>query len=92
MGQHGDSFFNMSLPREGDLPRDELQALAEKVCRDAAARGMRAEVHFKFTCQFCGARCTLCDANTLWETGECYECGKSTPILFGGFAVHYIYA
>lgn len=76
------------LPRPGDLPRDQLVALAERTIRDAGGP-TRAEIHFKFTCQWCGVRCTLNQANTLFETGECCVCGKTTKIDLGGFSLHY---
>src|SRR5947208_1909086 len=42
-------------PREGDLPRAEIVALAQRT----VDRNPGAEVHFKFTCEACGERCPL---------------------------------
>ena len=66
-----------------DLPREELMKLANETLQ----RYPGAEIHFKFTCGYCGARCTLQDANKLWEVGQCYKCGHETEIERGGFAV-----
>lgn len=67
----------------GDLPRQELMRAAN----DAMSRYQNAEVHFKFTCEKCGERCTLSKANTLYENGECYKCGHETKIEKGGFSL-----
>ena len=64
-----------------DLPREELVRLAEK----ALGSGGSSKVYFKFTCKHCGQRCTLADANMLYENGECFRCGKESPIDMGGF-------
>lgn len=72
-------------PRKGDLPREELIQRAEMVLKEYPPGA--AEIHFKFTCQHCGERCTLSKANYLYENGECYKCGKDTPIKVGGFMV-----
>ena len=71
----------MNIPK--DLPREELQAAAQ----EALTRYPGAEIYFKFTCQYCGLRCTLVEANTLYESGECSACGKQTPITRGGFMI-----
>jgi hypothetical protein len=75
-------------PREGDLPRKELAALAE---HQVGPQGQwpGAEVIFKFTCKHCGERCCLEEPNKLYEYGECCACGRSTKIEFGGFMVHF---
>lgn len=69
----------MNIPK--DLPREELLASAE----DAMRRYPGATLHFKFTCPHCGERCTLQEPNTLYESGECFRCGKTEPITHGGF-------
>jgi len=69
----------MTSPK--DLPRDELMQLAD----DALKRYPGATIHFKFTCEHCGHRCMLSD--TLWENGECDECGQTSPITQGGFSL-----
>ena len=74
----------MTKPR--DLPREELQKLAEKTLRQMPG----AVVHFKFTCAHCGTRCTLSDPNVLYEQGECCECGKLTTIDKGGFDLQFV--
>jgi hypothetical protein len=72
-----------TINKHNDLPREELLARAQKAMDECAAAN--PEVHFKFTCQHCGERCTLCDANKLWKYGECHVCGKETKIDKGGF-------
>jgi hypothetical protein len=71
----------MNQPK--DLPRDELMQLADETLK----RYPGATVHFKFTCGYCGHRCMLSDPNTLWENGECDECGRTSPITQGGFSL-----
>ena len=65
-----------------NLPRAELVAHAEEAMRRL---GGRAQVYFKFTCPACGARCTFEEANTLYEEGECSECGVVSPVHEGGY-------
>lgn len=74
-------------PRPGDLPREQLVAMAE---RAILAHGgyERVEAHFKFTCPACGTRCTLMEANTLAERGECCVCGEVSDIKVGGVCIH----
>lgn len=72
-------------PRKGDLPRAELAKAAEDALKQFP-RG-RAYVQFKFTCPECGTRCTFLDKNSLWEEGECYQCGAKAPVTHGGFAL-----
>ena len=68
----------------GDLPRDEIMRLAN----DALAKAQgRAKIHFKFTCDHCGARVFFDEPNTLYESGECAVCGKTTKIEQAGFAL-----
>lgn len=73
------------LPREGDLPIEELvKRAAEKIHRDAKD-GVSTDVHFKFTCEHCGERCMFEEPNQIYATGECHKCGKETKILVGGY-------
>ena len=65
-----------------DYNRDTIMAMAEKALRDFGG-----EVHFKFTCAHCGTRCTLADANLLYEEGECCNCGRMTKIEMAGFSL-----
>lgn len=74
-------------PREGDLPRDELIAAIPLAIKNLGFEKFDVDVHFKFTCQWCGERCMLQEPNMLYENGECHVCGKSTPINFGGFTL-----
>lgn len=62
-----------------DLLRSEAVAHAEELLQDGW------DVHFKFTCEQCGERCILSDANTLYEYGECYKCGHETKLKILGF-------
>jgi hypothetical protein len=66
-----------------DVPRDELWKLAQ----DALDKYPNSNVYFCFTCAYCGERCHLTDPNTLWEKGECCNCGKETVIQRGGFSL-----
>jgi len=75
------------LHRPGDLPREELMLLAERTIKQYGGT-KQAEVHFKFTCIYCGTRCTLQDANVLYEFGECAICGKQNEIAMGGFTLY----
>lgn len=65
-----------------DLPRQELVEHAEAAMR---SMGGNAQVYFKFTCPACGARCTFAEANTLYDEGECAECGDISPVHEGGY-------
>lgn len=71
-------------PRDGDLTRNELVKAAEEAVRHW---GGHVDVHFKFTCAWCGERCMLQEPNKLYENGECHRCGKETPITYGGFCL-----
>lgn len=79
----------MFPPREGDLPREELLKAAQE---QTGTHGQwpGADILFKFTCSHCGERCTLQEPNQLFENGECFACGKSTKIEFGGFMVQFV--
>lgn len=74
-------------PRKGDLPRDEIVAMAERAVTDNGGPPA-ARVFFKFTCVHCGERCTFNEPNRLFEWGECVRCGKSTRVDVAGFALH----
>lgn len=74
-------------PREGDLPRVELCRRAQEVLEEWGPE--HTDIYFKFTCQWCGQRCTLEEPNQLYENGICFECGQETPIEFGGFTIHH---
>jgi len=69
-----------SPPR--DLPREELMRQADKFMIEF---GDLAEIYFKFTCEACGERCTLVEANKLYEKGICHVCEHETEIKKGGF-------
>lgn len=71
-------------PRQGDLPREELIKQAEQAVSQWPGK---VQVLFKFTCPYCGERCTLQEPNVLYENGECFSCGKTSPIEFGGFSI-----
>jgi len=74
------------LPRPGDLSRAKLIETADRVVKEYGGP-KRVDIHFKFTCSWCGTRCTLNDANILYASGECAVCGKETEIVAGGFSV-----
>lgn len=66
----------------GDRPRAEAIKMAELALKNG---GNRTIVYFKFTCAHCEARNTFADPNTLYESGECSECGETTLIEKAGF-------
>jgi rRNA maturation endonuclease Nob1 len=68
-----------------DIPRAEMMRQANKALQDNAESN--PEIHFKFTCEQCGERCMLSDANKLYAKGECHVCGHETKIEKGGFCV-----
>jgi hypothetical protein len=70
-----------------DYPRDEIMRMAHNAIRDSGGPD-RAWVHFKFTCEKCGARCTFEEKNSLFERGTCYQCGTDQPVTKAGFALH----
>ena len=75
-------------PREGDLPREELARKANRAVLEGREMGLDVSAFFNFTCPECGARCSLNDANTLYEEGECCQCGHISKIEVGGFSLH----
>lgn len=70
------------MSTHNDKSRDDIIAMANDVIRNA--KGL-ARVYFNFTCRHCGQRCTLSEPNTLYESGECFKCGKETIIEKAGF-------
>lgn len=69
-----------------DYPRAEIMRLAElAIARHGGPE--RARVHFKFTCEACGARCTFEEPNQLFEEGECDQCQHMTPVRTAGFSL-----
>jgi len=73
-------------PREGDLPVAELiRRAAAEILLDKK-HGIDTSVHFKFTCENCGERCTLEEPNAIYEEGECHKCGHKTKIVVGGYS------
>lgn len=88
MNPNADTSDGFFPPRTGDLPRKELVALADKTIAEAGGPS-KCLVYFKFTCKWCGQRCTLVEANTLYEFGECQNCGRATPLGFGGLLVRF---
>lgn len=77
------------LPRPGDLPRKELVALAERLIKQNGGID-KVQVFFKFTCMWCGTRCTFGKPNTLYNKGECGRCHKETEVHMGGLTVHFL--
>jgi PHP family Zn ribbon phosphoesterase len=72
-----------------DLPRAELLKKAEQVLLEYPAES-RPEIYFKYTCEKCGTRCALEKANTLFENGECFNCGHEQKIEKGGFLLQFV--
>jgi transcription initiation factor IIE alpha subunit len=73
-----------------DVGRDRLLSLADEALKDLAKRGIAGMVHFKFTCEHCGERCTFEEPNLLFEYGDCDSCGKRTHVQKGGFMVNIV--
>ncbi len=71
-------------PREGDISRDELCKAADQA---RLQWGLNVDIHFKWTCPYCGTRCMFQEPNKLFENGECHECGKTSMVKFGGFTI-----
>ena len=70
------------MPEHRDLPREQIMKMAE----DTVNRiGPGATVHFKYTCEKCGTRQTFEDANVLYESGKCSECGHEQTVERAGF-------
>ena len=62
--------------------------MAQDVVDEFVLNGQEVDVYFRFTCEYCGERCTFDKKNTLYEEGECAGCGKITKVLFAGFSLH----
>ncbi len=67
-----------------DYPREEIMRKANDVLREMKGQ---ARVYFKFTCVHCGERVQFQEPNTLFERGECSECGVDQPVNAAGFAL-----
>lgn len=65
---------------ESDHPLLEVANTVERVLEE----NPRAAAFQKFTCEACGARQTMPDANRLYTSGECDECKEVTPIEENG--------
>jgi len=65
-----------------DHPRQQIMQTAQEAL-DRCGPG--TEIHFQFTCPVCGSRCTMEEANVLYERGECYACGTDSEIKAAGF-------
>ena len=57
-----------------------MEKWQEIVAKADAAIMSGWQVYFKFTCQACGERPVLNEANTLYEKGECCICGHETDL------------
>lgn len=64
-----------------DISRTEAIRRAETLAQQGWT------VHFKFTCEQCGQRCTLQEPNTLHEYGECFLCGHKTELSVVGYVI-----
>jgi len=69
-----------------DYPRDEIVQKAEDAIRLYGGPS-KASVHFKFSCEKCGTRCTFEKPNTLYASGTCYACGHETVVDKAGFSL-----
>lgn len=65
-----------------DLPKAQIVSRAERVIHLNGGPEV-ASVHFKWTCKHCGARVMFEEANTIYDDGECGECGKETKGIKG---------
>ena len=72
-------------PRKGDLNREELVKAAQ-YATSSKGPWPGATVLWKFTCPHCGERCTM---DELFENAECFACGKTSPVEYGGFSIMY---
>lgn len=61
-----------------DFPFEEVASAAEKLATDGFY------VHQKWTCDHCGSRQTMPDANVFYRAGICEECKKETNIAERG--------
>ncbi len=70
-----------------DYPRDEIMEMASRaILKHGGPQHCR--VYFKFTCPNCGTRCQFDEPNSLYEEGECAECGMTAPVDEAGYALH----
>ena len=70
----------MNKPK--DLPLHEIVTLVDEQIK----RGHT--IFQKFTCQHCGERQTMDEANTIFTSGHCEKCGKVSEIKACGFILH----
>ena len=70
-----------------DFPVADLVARAEEILAQAKRTNTRVSVFFKATCPKCGARPMFDDANTVYETMECCDCGHVFPFTKGNYMV-----
>ena len=69
------------IDKYGDLPIPEIIQMAQGLIESGCI------VHFKFTCEKCGARQTFEAPNRLYERGICEECEHITKIKKAGLLV-----
>ena len=69
-----------------NYPRDVIMRMAGEAINNNGGP-QHARVHFKFTCQNCGTRCTFSEPNQLFERGECCNCGFDNVVLEAGFSL-----
>lgn len=69
-----------------DYPRDVICQMADQAIAKNGGPEL-ARVYFKFTCEACGERCTFNEPNSLYEQGECCECGHMTTVTKAGFSL-----
>jgi DNA-directed RNA polymerase subunit RPC12/RpoP len=77
---------NPEVPYTGPVP-DHLRTMIE------TADGLiktGSTVHFKWSCMGCGARQTFEEANKLYKTGRCEECGHVTDLFSAEARVNYL--
>jgi DNA-directed RNA polymerase subunit RPC12/RpoP len=75
------------LPIE-ELPNKVIEVLAkEYLLTPTDMKEGKVIVHFNYTCEKCGQRCTFEDPNKLYPTGVCWRCGHETIIKKAGFAL-----
>jgi Fe2+ or Zn2+ uptake regulation protein len=62
------------MTKYNDYPFFEMAATASELIKDGW------DVFQKYTCDHCGSRQTMDDANIFHTHGKCEECGKITDI------------
>jgi len=65
-----------------DIPIAE----ARRQALELNAKGINC--YQKFTCEKCGNRLTMDDANIFHDNGRCDACGHVSPITHCGYMVH----